>query len=411
MNNNLNTDIAIIGGGAAGLFCAAMIKSRAPKLRVIILEKQDRVGKKLLVTGNGRCNLTNLYTTAENFHGSFKQGAEKLLSFCPPDMVIALFEEFGLLTTTEDDGRVYPLSKQANSVLDVLRNICSQYGVQTVCDFFVTDITPKASGVTIKASDNRSVFAKKAILSTGSKSSPGTGADDTVFAVLKKLGHKITKLYPSLCPVNVKSPHLKSLKGVRANGCVALYQNDKLIKKEYGEIQFTDTSLSGICVFNLSRFANSLDNCYISVSLLPDKSYDEIVDLLIKKKMVVDGKTKAENFLVGYFNRMIGLALIKEAGISPGCPISDITNAQLRKLAAVISQWKFDVIKGTDFTRSQVTAGGVFGDEIDCETMKSKKIQNLYIIGEAIDCDGDCGGMNLQFAFSSAYCAACDLIQ
>ncbi len=401
-------DVVIVGGGAAGLLCAVLVKSRKPEYKVAVIEAQDRVGKKLLTTGNGRCNLTNLYTMPSMYHGTFEKGAEYLLDMCPPSTVAGLFEDLGLMTYAEDDGRVYPVSKQANSVLDVLRIAMDKLEIDILLNSKVTDIKKDKVAFSVCCGD-KIIKADKVVVASGSRSAPSTGADDSLFSVLKKLGHTIISPVPALCPVYVESPYLKSIKGVRASGCVRIMKNNKVLREEYGEIQFTENALSGICVFNLARIANTEKDTEIAVSLLPDRNYSEILDLLKNKKSLHKSSAKADEFLIGFFNRMLGLALIKSADISPNKLIKEITDSELKKLTSVINDWRFKVIPSNDFSRSQVTAGGVNGTEIEISSMNSKKADNLYIIGEAVDCDGDCGGMNLQFAFASAYCAACDI--
>ena len=409
MNNKLlKYDVAIIGGGAAGLFCAIQIKRSNSQLKVAIIESQDRVGKKLLTTGNGRCNLTNLYTLVSMYHGSFTHGAEYLLNICPPSVVVGLFEEMGLVTYNEDDGRVYPVSKQANSVLDVLRIAMDKHQVEVVVNSKVTDIKKSQSGFDVIC-DDKHIFAEKLVVATGSKSTPSTGADDSMWSILKKLGHNIISPVPSLCPVFVDSPYLKSIKGVRASGKVRIMKDNTVLGVQDGEVQFTEKALSGICVFNLARIANAEDDTEISVSLLPDWNFGDIFTFLRNKKTMYNSHSKAEDLLIGVFNKMLDVALLKSSGISPSKMIAEITDSELKKLSAVINDWRFKVIPAKDFSKSQVTAGGVDGLQIDENTMKSKVVNDLYIIGEVVDCDGDCGGMNLQFAFSSAYCAACDI--
>ncbi len=401
-------DAVIIGGGAAGLMCAVLTKKFNSELKVCIAESQDRVGRKLLVTGNGRCNLTNVNITPEMYHGSFSYCVKELLCNCPPQKIIEIFEEMGLMTTQDSEGRVYPLSKQANSVLDTLRKTSVRYGVDIITSCKVTDITHHKGKYSLRT-DKGKILANKIIIATGSKASPATGANDSMLKVLEGMGHTIISASPSLCPVTVKSPYLKSLKGVRVNARVSIIAGDRIIKEEVGELQFAENALSGICVFNLSRIANTFKDTRIKVSLLPQLNDEELFSKLKHKALLMCDYENAEELLVGYFHKMVGIALLKESGISPADSIRNISDDKIEALAKAINNWNFTVVPHGDFSKAQVAAGGVSGREIDMHTMESLLHKNLYIIGEATDCDGDCGGMNLQFAFSSAYAAAKDI--
>lgn len=401
-------DVTIIGGGASGLFCAAMLKSKSPTLTVAVLEKQSSVGKKLLATGNGRCNLTNIYASADMYHGTFKEGADNLLKTCPPDTIIGLFNDMGLLTYADSEGRVYPLSKSSATVLDTLTLYCRNKGVEIFTETFVTNIK-KSQNYYEVISENTKVLTNHLIIATGSKATPETGADDTLLSIMEKVGYRITKLSPALCPIPVKSRTLNTLKGVRATGKVSIISEGKELKSEYGEIQFTDKALSGICVFNLSRIANTIDNTVIRISLLPNMSYYEITEHLKSKIHMLNGDMPCEALLCGMFHRKIIYAMLKDAGIPKEQTINMLSDKQINNIAFLINNWDFPVIKSADFTRAQVVHGGIHGKDINPCTMESKINKNMYIIGEAVDCDGDCGGLNLQFAFSSAYCAALDI--
>ena len=411
MKRNANIyDIIIIGGGAGGLFCASEIKRRNPSLSVAILEKQKSIGKKLLATGNGRCNITNVNAKAEHYHGSLKDSAADILKTFSPQNLIDNLRDKGLLTTCDSEGRVYPLSKHSSTVLDVFSMYIASRNVDVFCESFVNDISIDDDIFTVNT-NNAAFYAKKIIISTGSKATPETGANDSIFSTLSKLGHKITDLSPSLCPVFVKSKTLFMLKGVRVNGKVSILHNGKILKSESGEIQFTEKTISGICVFNLSRIANSFKSTSLSLSLLPDLSKEEISKLLFSKKESLSADSPCENLLCGIFQRKLSSALLKEVNIKKDAAIKEISAKDIEKLTALINDWRFEIIPSSDFTRAQVVAGGIAASEIDHITFESKRVKNLYIIGEALDVDGDCGGLNLHFAFGSAYCAAQDIVK
>ncbi len=401
-------NVIIIGGGAAGLICGYLIKSMNDTISVAILEAQNRVGKKLMVTGNGRCNMTNINLTEDMYHGSIGHGVASVLNKCTPELLINTFNNMGLMTTVDSEGRVYPLSKQANSVLDILRLNLNNKGVDIYTDSYAESIN-KHNGTFIVSCKDKAFTSEKLIVATGGKASPSTGSDVGILNVLEKLGHSITPLSPALCPVKVKSDLLKSLKGIRVIGEAKILHNNKIIKREAGEIQFSENALSGICVFNLSRIANTYEDTQISVSLLPDKSFSEIYDIIKNKISLYGSDANAEELMIGFFNKMIGIAILKTCGISPMKHIADFSEGDIKNIAKTINDWRFDVVKGSDFSKAQVTAGGVNAQEIYYPSMESKVVENLYLIGEVLDCDGDCGGMNLHFAFASGYCAACDI--
>jgi len=397
-------DIAVIGGGASGLFFTALAAKLHKGLKIAVIEKNQRVGKKLMVTGNGRCNLTNIYTDKINYHGSFVPFMDKVLSLCPPQKTLDLFLEMGLVTRTDSVGRVYPKSNQASTVLDVLRFNCEKDNVEFLCDNKVTDIIKSKDFFKI-TTDKDVITADKVIFASGGAAAPKAGGDKSGYDLLKKLGHSICKLSPALCPVNVKSDYIRSLKGIRVQGKVSLLTEGKETFSEEGEIQFTESALSGICVFNISQYIDNNKNQTLKINLIPEYSFNEIIQML-KNNRDIFGKLEADNLMTGIFHKRISQALLKSADIKLSKTVSEINDKELKSIAAAICGFEFKVSGVGDFSNAQVTKGGVDGKEIDPATMESKKTKGLYIIGEVLDCNGDCGGFNLQFAFATGYLAA-----
>ena len=393
---------AVIGAGAAGMMCAVRAAEKHSDKSVMIIEKADRVGKKLLVTGNGRCNLSHLGASADSYHGDgskelinilFKKYNDKTVTDC--------FRGLGLFTHADSEGRVYPLSNQSSSVLDVLRKRMAELNIEEYCGAEITGIQKLSNGYEIVTPDRR-IIAEKLVIATGGRADYA-GRESGSADILRMFGLSVTKLSPSLSPVKVKSDILRSLKGIRALARVSLIKDNKVIKSESGEVQFTDSALSGICVFNLSREANK-GGCEIAVSLLPELDTDEIYTELSNRASRSKNAPISELF-VGIFHKNIGIALLKTCGLKPSVPCADISEKELRKVSNTINNWRFKCEPNRDFNKAQVTAGGVKLSEIDHRTFESKKHRGLYIIGEALDIDGDCGGYNLQFAFASGMCA------
>lgn len=396
--------VIIIGGGAAGIACACKAAQLNPDKKIVLLEKADRIGRKIMISGNGRCNMTNLNATENAYHG---EGAQELVSILfkkyNPQYVLDWFHSLGLLTTEEDDGRIYPRSNHASSVLDVLRAELTRRRVEVRCNVEIMDVKPTRTGYQITLGDE-TLVTQKLVIASGGKADYAyreSGSQE----LFKMLGLRTVHSSPSLSPVYVKSPVIKMLKGIRANARVTLYQKGEKIKEETGEVQFTENTLSGICVFNLSRTPNIRRGCEIGVSLLPEMSKDEIRTLL-KERIKTAKSDETQKIFVGMFHKNIGIALLKTAKLSPSAPASSLSDENIEALSQIVSDWRFETIPKFDMKNAQVTAGGVKVSDVIAEDFEHIAHEGLYIIGEALDVDGDCGGYNLQFAFASALCAA-----
>ncbi len=400
-------DIIIVGGGASGMMCAIIAKEKNPDKKVAVLEKQSRIGRKLLSTGNGRCNLYNINcNNPQSYHGSFSQKMNTVFKSCSVAKVDERFSKLGLVTHTDNEGRVYPFSNHAGTVLDVLLYRINELGIEVISSSKVTSVAKESNSFTV-ATENESYKCEKLVISTGSAAAPKLGADNSGISLLSKLGHKTKPFSPALCPIEaVDNTLLKSIKGVRQKGCASLFDGDEFIKTESGEIQFTENSLSGICVFNLSALIKTLNNPVISLNLNPfTDDYGQLLHTLKLSASAFKGR-RISNYLDGIFVNKLGIAIMKSAGIKDfKKSVSSLTKNEIESICDVIYDWKFKVKKPDDFNKAQVCSGGVIGDEINAKAMRSTIVDNLYICGEAIDVDGDCGGFNLYFAFASGIIA------
>ncbi|MGN1432873.1 MAG: aminoacetone oxidase family FAD-binding enzyme [Ruminococcus sp.] len=403
MQKSNNFDVVIIGGGASGLTCAVSAKQKNKNISVAIIEKNDRVGKKLLSTGNGRCNLTHNNITAEKYCGSFKNQSKAVFEKYDTQRLLDIFNKLGLLTFCDNEGRYYPQCKQASAVLDVLRFACVRLNVEIFCGENIRSIKRNNGSFSVKTDDNEFI-SNKLVIANGSKAAPKLGGNSSSADYLKNFGHSFVPFSPALCPVKVNSDIIKSLKGIRATAKAVLFDNNaKTVKEEIGEVQFNDNSLSGICIFNLSLYTKK--DYLISLDLLPDISVEELRALIYNNKNLFSNLS-IDNLLTGIFQKRLGQAVLKESKITDfSRKCNSLAEIEIENIVCTIKNLHFPVIENCGFEQAQCALGGVNGREIDEKTMQSKIVKNLYICGEAIDLCGECGGYNLHFAFASGLTA------
>ena len=405
MNLNRNEkhsfEIAIIGGGASGFITAITAKRRGKS--VVILEKKDRVLKKVLTTGNGRCNYTNVTANIKNYYGQNIEKVEHILNSFTPDDTIKFFQEIGIEPKFRDKGKAYPMSDQASSVVDALRFEAEKLGVEIVTSFDVRDFKKEGDKFAITSTDGQKYTAKKIVMSTGGKSYPELGSDGKGFEIVKKLGHKVTELKPALVQLKTDKEAVKGMQGVKVDTKIdALYKN-KIVAQEEGELLFTDYGISGNAIFYISYITALYDDLVFSVDFMPMYEYDVLLKMLEQRKSNLSYMT-TENFLNGIINKKLGQFLIKKSGIEKlSYKVSDLTEIQLKRIVEILKSYKIEILETTGFKNAQVTAGGIYLDEIDMETLESKKVKRLYFTGEIMDVFGDCGGYNLQWAWASGH--------
>ena len=390
--------VAVVGGGASGMI-AALTAAQVPERRVILLERQQRIGRKLLATGNGRCNLSNMNAKPEDYFGSDAGFASAAIRAFTPEDTLRFFSELGLLTIVEPGGRVYPLSDSANSVLDVLRFALDQAGVELRSSFPVDSVS-KTGKTFLLESGTEKLRADAVILACGGAAGSKLGGVADGYRLGKALGHKRTGLYPSLTRILTASDYPRSLKGIRVEAHLRLTRKDQLLAESCGEIQFTDTGISGPAGFDLSRAVSfGGDGQILHIALLPCGE-EELLRLLSARRSRFP-KLEASELFTGMLHNRLGRVVVKAAGIAAGAELGVLTDAQLQGAARCCLDFSLPIRGVEGFETAQVTAGGLITDSFSPETLESRLVPGLFACGEVLDIDGPCGGYNLQWAWAS----------
>ncbi len=393
--------VAVIGGGASGMMAALTAASDGKN--VLLFERQERVGRKLSATGNGRCNLTNIYATAEHYHGD-RAFASGILERYNVDMTLEFFHSLGLLTVTESDGRVYPLSNSANSVTDVLRFALEVWGVNLISASPVR--TMKKSGEIFELKTDEAVYkADAVIVATGGAAGEKLGGVGDGYKLLKSMGHSSTKLRPSLVQLLTDARYPRALKGVKADATVRLKTAERILCESEGEVLFTERGVSGPAAFDVSRVASFCgDGVVVELDFLREHSFAEVLGLLEQRRGLFPDVKLADVF-TGTVQNRLGRMLVKYADISGERTVGSLSDKELKALSRAAKNFCLELSGTEGFTHAQVTAGGVPCSEFHAESLESKLCKGLYACGEVLDIDGDCGGYNLQWAWSSGYIA------
>ncbi len=399
-------DTLIIGGGAAGLCAAISIKQKNKNLNVAIIEQLSRVGKKLITTGNGRCNITNRDISVDRYHGDNVAFSEYALGKYGNFAAEDFFDSIGVPFCYDEQGRAYPYSLQASSVVDALRFAAEELGVKIFLETAVYDYDKVKSGYRLDTS--KGGFYAKIVIAAGGLCSGGKALGSTggLLSVFKNHGYNTVAVTPAIVQIKTEPSIVRSLKGIKVNADAALFADKKLIRREFGEVLFCDYGLSGPPILQISRAVERTDgNITVVLDLMPEFSFAQIVGMLECRARTLKMRNLDE-FFTGLLNKRVGQAVIKLCGLKLGERVSTLKNSDIKSLADKLKHLSFAVLGTTGFDNSQVTAGGLDTNDFDDKTMMSKREKGIFAIGEILDIDGDCGGFNLQWAWSSAMCAA-----
>ena len=389
--------IVIIGGGASGM-AAALAASENPNAQVLLLERQARVGRKLSATGNGRCNLTNLHAAEQGYHGEDSAFVQYALNKYPPEETLAWFRKLGLYTVAEETGKVYPYSDQANSVVDVLRFALEKPNITLLPGYEVEKVKRTADGFRIEGT-GEPIVCDKLIVACGGLAGTKLGGTMSGYKLLRSLGHKCSKLRPTLVQLKSDWNGCASLKGVRANCHAAIYHDGELHAESTGELQFTEQGLSGPVIFEISRDACEGKGSHTCrLDFLPDMGTEELRTELLDRRSTA---LTASDLLTGILHNRLGRVLTQTVGIPAQKAVSQLSDWELGEVVCVCKHLEVNLTEPLGMDAAQVTAGGILTKDFDDKTMESRLVPGLYACGEVLDIDGDCGGYNLQWAWSS----------
>ena len=389
--------IAIIGAGASGM-AAALAAAENENNRIVLLERQARVGRKLQATGNGRCNLSNIHAVNRGYHGQDPSFVADAIAAFTPEDTLRWFHSIGLFTVTEESGKVYPYSDQANSVVDVLRLSLVKENIVLKTGYEVTKIQ-KTDGGFLITNGETPITCDKVIVACGGLAGSKLGGTMAGYKLLAKLGHRATRLRPSLVQIKSSWPELPSLKGVRTNCHVQILHNGEIYAHSCGELQLTEQGISGPVVFEISRdVCAASGNWTARLDFLPDVSESVLEGELQRRRKT---NLLMEDLLTGILHNRLGRVLTKAAGIKGKQYANQISNQELREVVSCVKGLEIILTEPLGMDSAQVTAGGVLTAGFDPNTMQSKLVSGLYACGEVLDIDGDCGGYNLQWAWSS----------
>ena len=402
--------VFVAGGGASGMIAAIAAARRGARVRIV--ERMQRAGKKLLATGNGRCNLTNLHNRVAHYHGERPEFVLGAFEQFGVDETLHFFEELGIAWRAEPDGKVYPRSNQASSVLDVLRYELERLGVELLADTRVQSVVRKRDGLWCPCTDGNGLGpADAVIVAAGGMAAPNLGSNGGGFKIARVLGHRIVEPVPALVQVRLDAPWRKRLGGLKVDAAVTIALDGEPQRTETGEVLFAEYGLSGPPVLQVSRIAarhaDGPRRVTIHLDLFPGTECDALEAEIAARAKQAPHKSIEFGF-VGLLHKRLIPVLLAEAGIEDlRRDSASLGPEEIRRIAQTLKDWSAPCMGVRSWMHAQVTAGGVAVDEVDERTLESKLLPGVHFAGEVLDIDGDCGGYNLQWAWTSGYVAGC----
>jgi hypothetical protein len=396
-------DIAIIGAGAAGSMAAIWASKNGKS--VVLIERNQQIGRKILATGNGRCNITNLKASSKNYFGAPSSFVDSVLKQFDPKDAIKYFESLGIILKEEDNSRIFPRNNQAESVVSALSEEITRSNIDLKLNSLARRIE-KNDNWHVKLDSGEEIISEELIVTTGGKSSHQFGSSGDGYFWAEKLGHKIVPTFPALTPIEIKENWVKMAQGIKLEGRVSVILNDKEINSKTGDLIFTHFGVSGPAVMAQARFIAPLigKNVKLHIDLYPDRDFKSLLTSL-NSIIDVNGAKSIKNCLGGMIPNNLANLIIENLEINPDKKSAEISKIDREKIIKTLKNIELTPIQTRSFKESQVTRGGIDSAEINQETLESKIVAGLYFAGEIIDVDGESGGFNLQWAWSSGYVA------
>lgn len=411
--------IVIVGGGASGLFAAALLGAAQAGGRhsgqIILLERHERVGRKLLATGNGRCNLTNANPSLSRFHQvdahpDNRTRMEGILAGFPLAATLEKWNAMGVVAMEEGDGKIYPASGQASAVLDLLRIECERNSVEIRCSAEAMELKTEGERIKVALTVGRPIYADAVLLAAGGEASPKLGGTGAGYSLLQSIGHSVAPRYAAIVPLETDTRDIRALRGCKVQASVALLEGERCHRQERGELLFTEYGLSGPPVLQLAEAwgaqmqRDSAAKMAISIDVMPDWAEEELL-LAMQLRLAEQGYRQVEDFMTGWLHKQVARATARAVGIADLQRSSySLSAMELENWAHFLKNWIIPVTGNRGMAQAQVTAGGAVLSEFDCQ-LQSRHMLGLFVSGELLDVHGDSGGFNLQWAWSSA--AAC----